>query len=420
MTAKVEIRDRIKELRRVPASELVANPKNWRRHPKAQRQAMTGLLREVGYAGALLAYETPDGLRLIDGHLRREVTPDAIVPVLILDVTEEEADLLLATYDPIGAMAEAAQDVLARLMGEVGSGDAALTALLENIARTNKIVLDGGAPEDPGPQLDRAEELREKWQTERGQIWEIPSLTTPGKAHRLICGDSTSVEDVEGLMAGEMARLFATDPPYGVDYVKNAQQRGRLAVPWQDIEGDDQTGEAIQPFLESAFTAWLPHLCDNAAWYLWHGMLTQAFFAAAAAAAGLLLHRQIIWVKPHLIIGRGDYHWRHELCFYGWRRGNRPPFYGERNQTSVWDIGYNGNRNSNEHPTQKPVELWYAPMRNHLLMGEIAAEPFCGSGTQLIAAEQLGRLCYGMEIHPPYVAVALERMAGMGLQPRLT
>lgn len=138
--ANVEIRDRIKELRRVPAAELIANPKNWRRHPKAQRQAMEGLLKEIGYAGALIARETPDGLMLIDGHLRKEVTPDAVVPVLVLDVDEAEADLLLATYDPIGAMAAAARDTLQSLLAEVGSGEQAVNDLLRALAGDHKVV----------------------------------------------------------------------------------------------------------------------------------------------------------------------------------------------------------------------------------------------------------------------------------------
>ena len=130
----MSIRDRVKELRRVRASELLPNPRNWRRHPRAQRDALEGMLSEVGYADALLARETPEGLMLVDGHLRAETTPDMTVPVLVLDVKEEEADKLIATLDPLAAMAEADTEALAALVSELGErGDEALSGLLQDL-----------------------------------------------------------------------------------------------------------------------------------------------------------------------------------------------------------------------------------------------------------------------------------------------
>jgi hypothetical protein len=124
-----------------------------------------------------------------------------------------------------------------------------------------------------------------------------------------------------------------------------------------------------------------------------------------------LIHRQIIWAKPVLLLGRGDYHWKHELCFYGWVRGNRPPFYGPRNQTTVWEIAgvKQGERADMNHPTPKPVALWMQPIDNHTKPGEVMYEPFSGSGSQIIAAEQTGRRCYAMELSPNYVDVAVRR-----------
>jgi DNA modification methylase len=109
------------------------------------------------------------------------------------------------------------------------------------------------------------------------------------------------------------------------------------------------------------------------------------------------------------IFGRGDYHWRHELCFYGWRRGNRPAFYGERNQDTVWEIAWGEKRSVIGHPTAKPVELFAIPLRNHTKPTEVCCDPFLGSGSQLIAADQLGRICYGLEISPSYVDVTVKR-----------
>ena len=170
----------------------------------------------------------------------------------------------------------------------------------------------------------------------------------------------------------------------------------------------------MQAFLEAMLQAALPNMADHAAFYFWHPMLTQGtYVAAAAAAAGILIHRQIIWVKPVMLLGRGDYHWRHELCFYGWQKGNRPPFYGKRNQDTIWEVGSvsQEERKAMNHATPKPVELWDKPILNHTKQDELTYEPFSGSGTQLVSCQNLGRKCYAIEIMPEYVAVALERMS---------
>jgi len=283
---------------------------------------------------------------------------------------------------------------------------------------------DGEAPE---PKLDQAAELQREWKTERGQLWQV------GR-HRILCGDSTNPEDIVRLWGSnrEKAALMATDPPYGVGLRLEDNHEASNAAKgiharyrhFEQIMGDDLEGEKLQTFLESVFRAALTILRPNAAWYLWHAQLSQGFFAAAAAAAAaqLLIHRQIIWVKPHFVFGRGDYHWQHELCFYGWVKGNRPEFYGERNQSTIWQLDEGGGsiRKDQDHPTQKPAALFAIPMSNHTKPGELCYEPFAGSGTQLCAAEIGKRTCYALEIEPKYVAVALQRMADMGLKPELT
>lgn len=135
-----KIRDRVKELRRVKASELLENPKNWRRHPKEQLDAIDAVLREIGFAGAELAFETPAGLMLIDGHARKERAGDEIVPVLVTDLTEEEADLLLASFDPIGAMAKADADALQSLVDNLEPDSASLRRLLDNLLESPDLV----------------------------------------------------------------------------------------------------------------------------------------------------------------------------------------------------------------------------------------------------------------------------------------
>src|SRR5712664_3848927 len=186
------IRDRIRELRRVRARDLVANPKNWRVHSKAQSAALRGLLSEIGYADALLVRELPDGrLVLIDGHLRAETTPSAMVPVLILDVSEEEADKLLLTLDPLAGMAESDSVRLQALLNSVRSDSTAVELLFARIAEQDALQLFRPPVEllDPEARIERAAELQKKWGTALNQLWRIGP-------HRLVCGDSTNQVDV--------------------------------------------------------------------------------------------------------------------------------------------------------------------------------------------------------------------------------
>ena len=172
---QVKIQDRIRELRRIRARDLLPNPKNWRRHPKAQSAALRALLAEIGYADALLARELPDGrLMLIDGHLRAETTPDAVVPVLILDVSDAEADKILMTLDPLAALAEPDIERIKALLQTVRTDSPAVEELLRRTAGDQVWRLIH--PEDfiePPAQIDKAAELQKKWGTQSGQLWRI-------------------------------------------------------------------------------------------------------------------------------------------------------------------------------------------------------------------------------------------------------
>src|SRR5579862_102011 len=233
------IRDRIREFKRVPARELVVNPKNWRRHPKAQVDALRGLLAEIGYADALLARELQDGrLMLIDGHLRKDTTPDAQLPVLILDVNEEEADKLLLTLDPLAALAESDAERIGALLQTVRTESPAVEELFRRTAGQQLWSLIHPQGEPPA-QNDQAAELQKKWKTETGQLWRIGD-------HRLLCGDATRDEDVARLMSNERAILFATDPPYAVGYSGGAhpQSWGNKGAANRDKDWSDQYVEA--------------------------------------------------------------------------------------------------------------------------------------------------------------------------------
>ncbi|HUO04314.1 MAG TPA: ParB N-terminal domain-containing protein, partial [Candidatus Binataceae bacterium] len=195
--ATISFRDRIIELRRVPARELIPNPKNWRRHPERQAAALRGVLEEVGYADALLARETPEGLMLIDGHLRAETTPEQPVPVLVLDVDEAEADKLLATLDPLAGMAEMDKMAFKNLAVTINTESTDVRELLNGMA--------GIAPE---VRQDAIPVVTENPTARSGQLWRLGG-------HRILCGDSTRPEHIARLMGNERAVLFQTDPPYG-------------------------------------------------------------------------------------------------------------------------------------------------------------------------------------------------------------
>jgi DNA modification methylase len=233
--------------------------------------------------------------------------------------------------------------------------------------------------------------------------------------HRLLCGDCTTSGDVARLMGNTRAGLMNTDPPYGVTYANDERPNPGVAKP--RVANDVLQDQVLQSFLESAFrVATEIALKSDAAWYLWHAHLTQGFFAAAAAAAAnVILHRQIIWVKPVLLLGRGQYHWKHEPCFMGWVEGHQPPDYGsgggERTQTTVWEIAHvtQAERKEFNHSTPKPVGLFTIPIVKHLRMNEACYEPFAGSGPQVIAAEQNGVSCFALELEPRYCQVIIDR-----------
>ena len=398
----MQIRDRIKELRRVPASELISNPKNWRTHPVAQQDALRGVLAEVGYADALIARETPDGLMLVDGHLRAETTPDADVPVLVLDIDEAEADLMLATLDPLAAMAGRDEERLTELLSTVSSDNATVNALLQTLADGYEpLTIPEPDPPDEGfdvdDALDDAEADDYEPTVQRGEVWSLGQ-------HRLMCGDATSEDNVVALMDGQTPTLMVTDPPYGVDYqpawrtanVLSGFKGGRLGK----VTGDDRADWS---------DAWRLFPGDVA--YCWSAPAADCIVSGLALqSAGFEIRASAMWRKPHFPISPGHYTFTHEPCWYAVRKGRQAAWIGPANASTVWDISLDKNVSPDApdggHSTQKPLECMERPISYH--DGNVY-DPFVGSGTTIIAAERLGRRCYAMEIEPRYCDVAIKR-----------
>ena len=378
-----------------PASQYLAHPLNFRRHPKAQQEAVVGSLNDLGWIDCVL--ENVRTGHLIDGHERifealakGEDTP---VPCLQIDIAEEEEPQALLMLDPIAAMAETDKTNLDALLREVATGEAGVQAMLAELAAKSGLDYGKEPKEAPEPQTDRAAELQAKWQTQRGQIWAC------GK-HRLMCGDSTSAEDVARLMGDAKPALMVTDPPYGVEYDQEWRSQNRTGKVANDDRCDWRQAYELSP---------------ASVVYCWHASLHSNVFQASIEAAGFEVRAQIIWNKPVMVFSQGHYHWKHEPCWYAVRKGATANWGGDRKQTTVWDIAADEDAPGG-HSTQKPVECMARPIRNH--EGDVY-DPFLGSGTTLVAAEQLGRAGFGMEINPGYLAASLERLAQMGLEPVL-
>ena len=392
----MQIKDRIKELRRVRAGDLIPNPKNWRTHPTAQQDALRGVLAEVGYASALIARETGDGLMLVDGHLRAETTPDAEVPVLVLDINEAESDLLLATLDPLAAMAGQNEDRLAGLLETVSSSSDTVNALLQTLVNGYE-PLTIPEPEPPDEGFDVGDALADvdadeyEPTVQRGDVWSL------GR-HRLMCGDATSEGNVVALMDGQTPTLMVTDPPYGVSYEPEWRGAGGRRV--GKVTGDDRADWS---------NAWRLFPGDVA--YCWSASAADCIVSGLALqSAGFEIRASVIWRKPHFPISRGHYTFQHEPCWYAVRKGRQAAWIGPANASTVWDISLDKNVSPDApdggHSTQKPLECMERPISYH--DGDVY-DPFVGSGTTIIAAERLGRRCYAMEIEPRYCDVAIKR-----------
>lgn len=314
----------------------------------------------------------------------------------------------------LAALLQSLADEDVNLLEATGYDGEDLQALLDDLTPP--------APaEDKGAQIDRAAELQQQWQTERGQLWIIPSKSTNGE-HRLLCGDSTNAGDVARVMAGERAEMVWTDPPYGVsvgDKNKrlNAIARSNRVV--ENLTNDTLDEPELAAMLCAAFDCAMAVCTAGAAWYVAAlPVPLHVVFGQALKERGIW-RQTIQWVKNNatLALPGVDYHWRAEPIFYGWLPDAAHRFYGGRKQDNVWEI--DRPQKSPEHPTMKPVELVARAIENSSKRGEIVYDPFGGSGTTMVACEQRGRLCRMIEIEPKYCAVILQRMVDVGLEPRL-
>jgi len=240
---------------------------------------------------------------------------------------------------------------------------------------------------------DDAPPLPENPRTRPGDIWVM------GK-HRLLCGDSTSVSDLEKLTDGQLVDMWLTDPPYNVAYEGKTKDALKIK---NDEMGDDQ----FRQFLRDAYTAADMVMKPGAVFYIWHADSEGYNFRGAAQDAGWKVRQCLIWKKSSMVMGRQDYHWKHEPCLYGWKEGAGHLWAADRKQTTI--LEFEKPSRNGEHPTMKPVALFEYQLLNNTKGGDQVLDSFGGSGTTLIAAEKNGRVARLMELDPKYCDVIVKR-----------
>ncbi len=409
------------EIMKFPISSL--SP--WEDNPREiSEEALKGLrdsLEKFGYVDLIVVNKR--NRKVISGHQRLRV------------LKEDGAQDILCLAVDIDDMAQKALAVTLNNQQITGYFTAALLPILEDLRNQMPMDylnlrlaelrdgLEEFEVEKTGKTLpDDIPEPPKETITKKGDLWILGD-------HRLLCGDSTSDEDVSRLMDGQKASLFATDPPYCVDYTGADRPTG--GKDWSDVYHEVDIPDA-KDFMKGFYTVGLKHIKEHTALYLWHASKRRAMIEGICDELNILIHQQIIWVKPCAVLTYSFYSWRHEPCLLMWIKGQKPP-YKPKNKSigtvwtinflrsgdpstpeyhsDVWELDWEGKKRNSGllHPTVKPTEVFAIPMRVHTSVGDICYEPFCGSGSQIIAGERLNRRVFAMEIEPVFCDVAVRR-----------
>ena len=382
------------QLEQWPIGRLVEYERNPRKNDDVVDR-MAQAITEFGFRIPIVARS--DGL-VVDGHLRLKaarVLGLDTVPVVLADELSEtqiKAFRLLANQSANWAewdellLSSELNDLLAEDydLSLIGFDDAELEALLAGEVDRETASREGedDVPEAPETPISRP-----------GDIWLL------GK-HRLLCGDATVATDVELLLGDVKPQLMVTDPPYGVEYDPGWRNKAGAAA-------TKRTGKVLDDDSADWREAWA--LFPGDVTYVWHGALHATTVADSLEASGFNIRSQFIWAKDRLVLSRGDYHWQHEPCLYAVKKTGKGHWAGDRKQTTLWQIANKDQDVETVHGTHKPVECMRRPILNNSSQGQAVYEPFMGSGTTLIAAETTGRVCYGIELNPAYVDVAVQR-----------
>ncbi|MBR4467182.1 MAG: site-specific DNA-methyltransferase [Clostridia bacterium] len=388
------------EMKLVPISKLVPYANNARTHSPEQILKLRSSLREFGFINPVIIDRD---FGVIAGHGRILAAKEegiAEVPCVFADHLTEAQKKAYIIADNRMAMDAGWDEELLRVEIEAlqaSDFDPLLTGFdADELADLFSGDDDKNVKDDD---YDLTAALEKAAFVQRGDVW------TVGR-HRLVCGDATSEDDVSLLMNGKQANLLLTDPPYGVSF-KSADGL--------TIQNDSLKNEEFYSFLLSAFGNVVSNLAKGSAAYVFHADTEGLNFRRAFIDAGFHLAGCCIWVKDSLVLGRSDYQWQHEPVLYGFLQNGKHPWYSDRKQTTIWNFA-KPKRNAN-HPTSKPLDLLSYPIRNSTQENGIVVDTFGGSGSTMMACEQMNRICYMMELDEKYASVILRRAVENGIAP---
>lgn len=378
------------EMQLVAVSKLVPYVNNARTHNTQQITKLRSSLREFGFINPVII---DSEYNVIAGHGRIMAAKEEgieEVPCVFVDYLTQAQKKAYILADNRMAMDAGWDEELLRVEIEAlqeESFDVGLTGFDEKDIAELFAGEDGDVQDDD---FDVDEELQKPPVSKNGDVWLIGN-------HRLICGDSTKEETYTILMDGKKANLVVTDPPYNVNYEGSAGK----------IQNDNMENDKFYQFLLDAFLNMEKAMADDASIYVFHADTEGLNFRKAFTDAGFYLSGTCIWKKQSLVLGRSPYQWQHEPCLYGWKKKGKHQWYSDRKQTTIWE--FDKPKKNDDHPTMKPIPLIAYPIKNSSMSNCIVLDPFGGSGSTLIACEQLGRICHTIELDEKYCDVIVKR-----------
>lgn len=379
------------EIKELPLKELkpaAYNPRKKLKKGDKEYEKIKQSLLKFGYVDPIIVNED---LTVIGGHQRLTVLKDLdyeTAKCVIVKLSKEDEKALNIALNKITGQWD--ETLLADLLLDLQESDFNLDLTGFEPPEIDNILSNVHDKELSEDEFDVEEELKKPTVSRRGDIWQL------GK-HRVICGDSTKSETYDQLLGDKKANLVVTDPPYNVDVEETAGK----------ILNDNMSDGDFYQFLLSMFTQVENHMETDASIYVFHADTEGLNFRKAFKDAGFYLSGCCIWKKNSLVLGRSPYQWQHEPCLYGWKKKGKHQWFSDRNQTTIWE--YDRPKSSKDHPTMKPIQLMAYPIQNSSMRGTIVLDPFLGSGSTLIAADQTGRVCYGIELDEKFVDVIVKR-----------
>lgn len=384
--------NRVSEMNLVDIDKLIPYVNNARTHSKEQINKLRASIREFGFINPVIIdrdYNVIAGHGRIMAAKAENITE---VPCVFVDYLNDSQKKAYILADNRMALDADWDEELLRVEIESMQGadfDLNLTGFDE--AELMDIFGDDNQSRAKDDDFDLTAALEKASFVEKGDVW------TVGR-HRIMCGDATSSEDVSTLMGNTKANLILTDPPYGVSFKSSSGLT---------IQNDSMKNEEFYNFLLASFKCMAEHLENGGSAYVFHADTEGLNFRKAFIDAGFHLAGCCIWVKDSLVLGRSDYQWQHEPVLYGFMQNGKHKWYSDRKQTTIWNFD-KPKRNAN-HPTSKPLDLLSYPIGNSTQENGVVIDTFGGSGSTMMACEQMNRICYMMELDEKYASVILRR-----------